>query len=137
MVSALPRGMRNNNPLNIEHSPANDWRGLADPPTDGRFCRFSTMELGVRAAAVLIRNYQTRYGLRTVRGIVSRWAPKVENNVSAYVASVVRHSGLEPDERLDLNDARVLVRLIRAMARHENGVELSELSAKAGVALAV
>jgi len=135
MTGTPPRGMRNNNPLNIEHSPANQWRGLADPPSDGRFCRFVAMEWGVRAAAVLLRNYRRQYRLDTVRGIVGRWAPKVENNVAAYVASVTKHTGFGADQKLELADADVMVRLIRAMARQECGVELDEKAARLGVAL--
>ena len=68
------RGYRNRNPGNIEHVPANKWLGLADPPSDGRFCRFHSHQHGIRALALLLQSYQDRHGLRTVRGIVARWA---------------------------------------------------------------
>lgn len=131
----LPRGMRNNNPLNIEHNTRNLWRGLADPPSDGRFARFVSMEHGVRAAAVLLRNYQERYNLQTVEDIVRRWAPPFENNVAAYVRSVNRHAGFTPGQKLKLDDDATMVRLIRAMARHECGVDLDEKVARQGVAM--
>lgn len=135
-MKLMPRGMRNNNPLNIEHSRANPWRGLAEPPTDGRFARFVTMELGVRAAAVTLRTYQNRHKLDTVEKIIRRWAPPIENDVKAYIASVNKHANFNADQKLDLTNADVLVRLIRAMARHECGVELDEKIARLGVSLA-
>jgi hypothetical protein len=127
--------MRNNNPLNIEYQPRTGWIGQAIPGTDGRFVRFTDMGYGVRAAALVLRNYQTKHGLRTVAGIVGRWAPAVENNVAAYVASVNRHAGFKPGQQLDLFDNETLVKLIRAMARHECGVDLDENVARAGVAM--
>ena len=48
------RGYRNRNPGNIEHSPANKWLGLDDPPSDGRFCRFVSHEHGIREAGPML-----------------------------------------------------------------------------------
>lgn len=42
----LPRGIRNNNPLNIKIG--NDWKGEV-PNTDGTFEQFESMEYGLRA----------------------------------------------------------------------------------------
>src|SRR5215217_183383 len=86
------RGIRNNNPCNIEHNPANKWLGLANPPSDGRFCRFVSADYGVRAAAMLLMCYQDKYNANNVTQIISRWAPAQENNVSAYVAAVCTDS---------------------------------------------
>ena len=90
-----PRGLRNNNPLNIDFNPANKWQGLdRDQPSDGRFCRFVSMAYGIRAAAALLVSYQDRYGLNTVRGIIGRWAPPVENDTNAYANTVARRVGV-------------------------------------------
>ena len=70
------RGYRNRNPGNIEHVPANKWQGLAEPPSDGRFCRFTSHEFGIRALAALLVTYQDRHKLRTPRAIIERWAPQ-------------------------------------------------------------
>ena len=45
-----PRGIRNNNPGNIEHNGTN-WQGMDNPPHDGRFIRFVTPQYGIRAMA--------------------------------------------------------------------------------------
>ena len=92
------RGYRNRNPGNIEHQPANRWQGLADPPIEPppagggapRFARFVSHEYGIRALAMLLTTYQDRHGLRTIRGIVARWAPGRENDTEAYIAAVAR-----------------------------------------------
>ena len=53
---ALPRGIRNHNPLNIRLNPANRWQGRIEPErnTDGAFEQFEGPVWGLRAGAVLI-----------------------------------------------------------------------------------
>lgn len=114
--SSDPRGIRNKNPLNIEYSESNKWDGQTG--TDGRFATFSTPLYGIRAAARLLKNYANKYQVKTVREIIARWAPASENNVEAYVNSVVKRSGLFPDMYLAPGDYPAL---IAAMIYHENG----------------
>lgn len=115
-LTVAPRGIRNNNPLNIEFNASNQWDGQTG--TDGRFATFTTPFYGIRAAARLLKNYGKLYQATTVRAIVARWAPAVENNVEAYVNSVVKRSGLFPDMHLTETDYPAL---IAAMIHHENG----------------
>ena len=49
----LPRGIRNNNPLNIRRS-KDQWQGLRAQQTDAQFCQFETLEYGWRAAFYLL-----------------------------------------------------------------------------------
>ncbi len=65
LSSDLPRGIRNNNAGNVEYSPANKWLGLADNPSDGRYCRFNHPRYGIRAFVLLLLKYQTEYRLKT------------------------------------------------------------------------
>src|SRR5689334_11223456 len=112
-MSDQTRGERNNNPGNIERSAANKWQGrLSDADyaktyeatkNGGRFDVFSAVEWGIRALAVLLVNYQDKYGLRTIRGVIGRWAPGNENDTGAYVTHVSGMTGFAPDETLDLH----------------------------------
>ncbi|WP_245688438.1 structural protein P5 [Vibrio sonorensis] len=116
-----PRGFRNNNPLNIDYNKANDWDGqvgIEKGVSNPRFARFSSMEYGVRAAAKLVRNYMNRHGLRTVYGIISRWAPSVENNTNAYAEHVAHKLGVSPYEPIQELD---IPELLYHMIKHENG----------------
>jgi hypothetical protein len=114
----LPRGLRNNNPGNIRHNRANRWQGAAVPQSDDAFVQFVDMVSGVRALAVVLKNYQ-RQGLNTVRKIIGRWAPPTENDTGSYVLAVARALGVDPDARIDVQAQ--LPKLVRAIARHENG----------------
>lgn len=114
-MSQQPRGIRNNNPLNIRKS-SDNWQGKTGD--DGAFVIFDTPYSGIRAAARLLKNYGNNYGLVTVRGIINRWAPSSENNTESYITSVEKSTGLFRDLTLNGGDYPSLV---AAMIKHENG----------------
>ena len=111
------RGYRNNNPGNIEAGVG--WQG--EIGSDGRFAVFDTAENGYRAMGKNLLAYQNRHGLKTIRQIISRWAPPGENDTGAYIAAVSREMGVGPDEPLDLSQQATLQRLMTSITRHENG----------------
>jgi len=111
------RGIRNNNPGNIRYHAGNEWRGQVG--NDGSFSIFDTPSSGIRALAKTIFNYEKFYNLATVEGIISRWAPSIENNTTSYVSSVASRLGVEPDQLLNLG--QVMPELVKAIIYHENG----------------
>ena len=122
---SLPRGIRNNNPLNIRRS-KDQWKGLADAQTDRAFCQFKSLEYGWRAAFYLLtRTYYHKYRLYTIRTIIRRWAPPGENNTEAYIANVSRLTGIDPDEPIGIPSERPSRRMMVgvAMAIQENGTD--------------
>jgi hypothetical protein len=121
---ASTRGVRNHNPGNIEHDPATKWQGLADPPTDGRFCRFRAPAWGIRAIARVLITYQDRHGIRTIAGAVARWAPehgrqRNENDTAAYIRAVARATGFDPRQALDFHTHAHLRPVVEAIIAHE------------------
>jgi len=130
-----PRGIRNNNPLNIRYNKANDWQGQTG--TDGEYAIFSEPEYGIRAAAKLLDRYVNVYGLRTVEDIINRWAPTIENNTSAYVSAVSNKINVSESDTLLWPTYAPL--LIKAMIHHENGEQpytleqISEGVSRAGI----
>lgn len=119
-MAAQSRGLRNNDPGNIRKS-TTKWQGMADSQTDPDFVIFTTPQFGVRALAKTLLAYQNEHGLRTVRGIVSRWAPPSENNTAAYIAAVAAGVGVEPDDQIDVDTTAVMLPLVKAVITHENG----------------
>lgn len=114
------RGIRNNNPLNIRHNRNNRWQGVYEIQTDAEFVRFATMQFGIRAGFIIIRNY-IKQGHKDVASIVSRWAPSSENNTEAYIRHVCEMSGLSPFQELNFEDKDTMVALVDAMIRVECG----------------
>ena len=135
----LPRGIRNNNPLNIRKS-ADKWQGLSTLQEDQEFFKFVSMEYGWRAAFVILcRTYYGKYGLKTIRNIVTRWAPPKENNTEAYIRHVSDYTGIGPDR--DLGDPQThptnWLLIGYAMAVMENGKTLPPIPMIKGFSLAI
>jgi hypothetical protein len=97
-----PRNIRNNNPLNIRRS-KDKWQGLDAKQSDSSFFKFESMEMGWRAAFVILtKTYYHKYRLFTIRKIISRWAPPAENDTEAYIKKVSDLTGIDPDEPLGI-----------------------------------
>jgi hypothetical protein len=112
------RGIRNKNPGNLRHGPK--WQGLAGTQPDSAFSTFVDMEHGIRALLINLRTYVQTHNLKTVREIISRWAPANENNTDAYVLVVAESLGVGPDQKI-VGDFGQLLGIAKAIARHENG----------------
>ena len=118
---SVPRGIRNNNPLNIEAGAFTQGQpGFVG--SDNRFAKFETPQQGLQAANNLLDVYRDKHGLNTVAGIVGRWAPASDgNNVSAYAANVANKLGIGPNDPIP---PEMRPRLIEAMGQHENGQQI-------------
>lgn len=128
-----PRGIRNNNPGNIRRT-STLWQGESATETDPVFEEFNSPEEGIRAMAIIIKSYRTRYGLQTLQQIISRWAPSNENDTQAYINAVSAYSGIAPDETITDSN---MTDLIAGMIKQENGVQpYTLLQISNGVALA-
>jgi hypothetical protein len=114
----ITRGMRNNNPGNIRHSP-DDFQGEISS-TDKSFKQFKSMIYGYRALIKILQNYEKKYGCNTIRKIINRWAPDNENNTTAYIGYVSKSSGYGADEVIDLGKKDVAVKIVRAISDVEN-----------------
>jgi Glycine zipper len=121
-----PRGIRNNNPLNLSYVPGQV--GLrTDTPSDGRFGVYQTMASGIAADAHQLQKYGQQ-GTNTLSSVVNKWAPPSENNVKAYMATVEKLTGFSANQKLNLNDPATLQKLIGAMSQMENGSAKGTLS---------
>lgn len=124
-----PRGIRNNNPLNIRKG--NNWKGERQNQTDKSFEEFVSMEYGIRAGFVLLRNYITGYSGKTtpfdtVRKIVRRWAPPSENATQKYIDFVARDMNVSPDTKISFKDKKTMVSLVNAMIFVECGQRIDK-----------
>jgi len=118
-----PRGIRNNNPLNIEAGQFTQSQpGFAG--SDGRFAKFATPEQGTAAAGELLARYG-KQGISTISGVIGKWAPASENDVGAYSAFVAQKLGVAPGDTIDLNDPGTRSKLVSAMGEFENGRPIS------------
>ena len=120
---STPRGIRNNNPGNLRVSHANNWRGKlrGNAKRDKQFEEFESLEYGYRALLITLRNYITKHNLRTLRQIITRWAPPSENDTEAYIKSASVYSGIPVGTFLSATDEVRLTKLAYAISRVEGG----------------
>lgn len=118
----MSRGLANCNPGNIRRS-SSRYRGEVRPSRDPDFKQFESIEWGYRAIFVTLNTYRRKYSLRTIREMISRWAPPVENHTEAYIRAVTARTGFSADAVLDTRSRQQMVPLIAAMSEVENGVK--------------
>ncbi|MBF8674800.1 structural protein P5 [Pseudomonas fulva] len=127
-----PRGVRNNNPGNIDYNPRNAWQGQLGIEVDvakPRFARFDTPENGIRALGKLLINYRGKDGMPGVGGkgidtvleTINRWAPSNENDTQAYARAVSTRIGVRPTDVINIKDPAVLRGMVVGIIVHENG----------------
>lgn len=124
MTTKPPRGIRNNNPGNIDRQAGTKWQGMAkDQSSDQRFVVFESPRYGIRAIAKVLTTYQAKHGLNTISEIINRWAPPVENNTNAYADHVATLTGINKNAPIDVTDYEVAAPLVKAIITHENGCQ--------------
>lgn len=120
------RGYRNNNPGNIDKG--SPWQGLAKREEmtaaqrkERRFAVFSHAKWGIRALARVLITYQDKHGIRTIEGVIKRWAPPKENDTEAYIKAVDRAHPKSRSALLDMQDYADIEPLVKAIITHEIG----------------
>ena len=139
-MNKLPRGIVNKNPGNIRKS-KDEWVGEIDG-NDESFKTFQEMGYGIRALLVIFLRYQQKYHLKTIRGLINRYAPPNENETNTYVTNVAAILGIDPDKEIDLlTQPWILEKLARAVIIQENGKDatktISDEDIQTGVKMAL
>ncbi len=115
------RGLRNNNPGNIRFNEANDWVGQVGQDKDG-YAIFSDPKYGIRAIGKVLDSY-ARQGVLSIRQIITRWAPAADNNdTEAYIQHVTQLLG-RPDYFVPVRAEGDYPDLVKAIIKHENGLQ--------------
>lgn len=130
MAEKLPRGLRNCNPGNIRHNGVS-YEGEITPSKDKAFKQFKAMEYGYRAMFVILHTYARKYGINTIATMIARYAPATENHTQKYIDAVSDWSGVPATSHLTTTNAEVMIPIVAAMSRVENGVPavMSEVEA--------
>lgn len=127
------RGLRNNNPGNIEYgSFARLYNATGIEPDSpstygrGRFAVFADIVAGMRALDELLIVYSTKddgHGgkIDTVEEALNRWAPGNENNTEAYIVAVCTVMECERDDEFDFTNPDFLFWMSAAIGEHEQG----------------
>jgi hypothetical protein len=101
-------------------SPTNNPGNLRPQGASTGFQQFGSPEEGL---AAIDRNLQSygKQGVNTLSGIITKWAPPTENNTAAYITDASKRLGVDPNQPLNMGDARVRQAVGTAIILHEQG----------------
>lgn len=114
------RELSNNNPGNIRISKVK-YLGELTPSKDKAFKQFSTMAWGYRAMFVLLHTYH-KNGYKTIRQMINRYAPPIENHTENYIKFVADRAKISADIEINTLNETVMIPIVSAMSHMENGV---------------
>ena len=130
-----PRGLRNNNPLNIRHGQSK-WQGTHPEKTDKDYVCYMSKAYGYRAGWKILQTYYNQFAKEQkpfcVRTIIKRWAPPSDgNNTEGYIRQVVKLARIGGLQRLPSPDSQngyyYLHKVVMAMTCVENGIKPEEV----------
>lgn len=109
---------RANNPLNIRSS-AEKWQGqIGTTSANSGFCVFDGVEWGLRAVFKILKTYETKYGCKTLKAKLQKWAPPTENRKS-YPDEVAAGAGVDVNSMAPYNDVNYWVKVMPYWAKLE------------------
>lgn len=114
------RGIRNNNPGNIEWiaDPKKRWRGMIGQ--DGRYGVFDSADNGIRAIGGELKA-SIRKGQNTIEQIMTEWAPPSENPTAQVIDTVCRIVGVSARQVIDVYS--YMPAIAQGIVLEENGVQ--------------
>lgn len=122
----LPRGLRNNNPGNLNF--VGQYGAKLEDGPNARFAQFPTMIQGIAALDKQVGLYLKR-GKNTIDEIMDIYAPKSDkNDTEAYKSYLSKFTGLGTREEIDPSNTEQIKRLIVGIINHENGPAASAVS---------
>lgn len=109
---------RANNPFDIRSS-AEKWQGQIGTTSAGNgFCVFDSLDYGIRAAFKILKTYETKYGLKTLKAKLQKWAPPKENR-KTYPDEVAARAGVDVNAMAAYNDLNFWKKVMPAWAKLE------------------
>lgn len=111
-----PRGIRNNNPGNLEFAAGIDWLGQVGADS-ANYVIFDTAEHGARALGHDLATAISE-GYNTPATLITHYAPPSENDTAAYIRAVAAWGQIEEGTTLQVGDAPWIA---AAVATQENG----------------
>ena len=68
------------------------------------FVQTQNAQQGLKDIDDNLKAYGEKHGIDTLRGVISRWSPPNENDTESLIKQASKRTGLDPDEKIDLND---------------------------------
>ena len=120
-------GLLNNNPGNILADKFVDAIKNGIMSSDGEFAIFKSPEDGIRAIDTLLKTYNTKYNLKTISGIINKWAPPTKYQTMDYINFVSKSVGIDANAIISIDNKVIRSQIINAIITKENGIEQAAL----------
>ena len=75
--------------------PAGQTKGFQQP---------GSFEEGLKIMDQNLQTYGSKYGINTLRGVISRWSPPNENDTNGLIKAAAQRLGIDPDQPIDLSN---------------------------------
>lgn len=118
-VMAMPKGIRNHNPMNLRFYAPINWDGQIGPDADG-YARFEDVYFGIRAGVKNLVNGYFRKGIDSPVNIIEKYAPSHENPTDSYIRFIAEQMGIDKTTSIPLTRDN-MIRLTKAIIHFENG----------------
>jgi len=121
---AVPVGVLNNNPGNLRSTHPERYHNCIGVDERG-FMKFKRPIDGVRAMVINLKCYGSKHHIHTVEGVVCRWlsADGSKHTRSDYCKFIRQETGFRSNQRINLQNAKTLEAISRAIAHYENGYQ--------------
>ncbi|MDH6309790.1 hypothetical protein M2451_002026 [Dysgonomonas sp. PFB1-18] len=103
---------RTNNPGALFWDGSTNWQGMTKSKCkSGAIMYFDSVDYGVRAQLMTLKNYYKKHGINTLIGITTRYAPygHGNNNPAVYAQTLASCMGMNTTDKFNLDSNRQLL----------------------------
>jgi hypothetical protein len=112
------RGVRNNNPMNLVKGVKFLYQ--IENPNEKRFMTFAKTWQGIRAGVLDITTDISK-GKNTLNILMNEYAPKFENDTTAYINTLAKKLNIGANDILNRKDENFMFNLVKNIIAVENG----------------
>jgi hypothetical protein len=115
LTSGNSLSQRTNNPGALFWDGSTNWQGMNSSKTKpGQIIYFDSVDYGVRAQVMMLKNYYKMHGIDTLTGITNRAAPwgHGDNNPTVYARILASFLGMDVDTKFNMDSNRNLLAAI-------------------------
>lgn len=118
-LTTMPKGIRNQNPMNLRYVPSIQWNGQIGEDGTG-YARFESVEMGIRAGVKNLINGYFNRGINSPANIIMKYSPAHENPTDSYIQFLANWMGIDKNTAITPTRAN-LIKLAKGIIRFENG----------------
>jgi hypothetical protein len=122
LTGAQPQGQPTQAQPSAQGPSVNNQGNIRPVGSNTGYQQFNTPEEGLAAIDKQIGIYGSKYGIDTLAGVFTKWAPPEDHNdTPALIANASKMLGIGPNDKIDLSNPATRAMLSAAIIRQESG----------------